>query len=62
VKDISPELQKDPLVKIVNDQLPDIQKLVTFSGSGIPTAEDVRKLNDAVAKLSSQIQNKSEAK
>jgi hypothetical protein len=58
VKEISPELQKDPLVKSVSEQLSDIQKLVTFSGSGTPTAEDVRKLNEAVAKLMGEIQTK----
>ncbi|MGZ5002299.1 MAG: hypothetical protein ACXWBM_03825 [Chthoniobacterales bacterium] len=60
IKDMSPELQKDPLVKSVSDQLSEIQKLVTFSGT--PTAEEVRKLNEAVTKLMSEIQNKRDAK
>ncbi|MGZ4983866.1 MAG: hypothetical protein ACXV9Q_07180, partial [Chthoniobacterales bacterium] len=60
IKDVSPELQKDPLVKSVSDQLSEIQKLVTFSGT--PTAEEVRKLNEAVTKLMSEIQNKRDAK
>ncbi|MGZ4985543.1 MAG: hypothetical protein ACXV8A_05585 [Chthoniobacterales bacterium] len=60
IKDVSPELQKDPLVKSVSDQLSEIQKLVTFSGT--PTAEEIRKLNEAVTKLMSEIQNKRDAK
>ena len=62
VKDISPELQKDPLVQSVSAQLSEIEKLVTFAGSGTPTAEDVRKLNDAVSKLMGEIQNKRDIK
>lgn len=62
VKEMSPELQKDPLVKTVSDQLSDIQKLVTFSGSGTPTAEEVKKLHEAVSKLMGVIQSKPEGK
>ena len=62
VKEMSPDLQKDLLVKSVSDQLSEIQKLVTFSGSGTPTAEEVRKLNEAVTKLMTDIQNKRDAK
>jgi len=62
LKDVSPELQKEPLVSTVAQQLSEIQKLVTFSGSGTPTAEDVRKLNEAVTKLMNEIQNKRDAK
>ncbi len=58
VNDISPELQKEALVKTVREQLSEIEKLVTFSGSGTPTAEDVRKLNGAVSKLMADIQSK----
>jgi hypothetical protein len=62
VKEMSPELQKEPLVKSVSDQLSDIQKLVTFPNGGTPTAEDVRKLHGAVSKLMDEIQSKSDAK
>ncbi len=62
VKEISPELQNEPLVKSVSAQLSDIQKLVTFPNGGTPSAEDVRKLNAAVTKLMDEIQNKSDAK
>ncbi|MDQ6911377.1 MAG: hypothetical protein M3128_00695 [Verrucomicrobiota bacterium] len=60
VKEMSPELQKDALVKSVSDQLAEIEKLVTFSGT--PTAEEVKKLNEAVTKLMGEIQNKRDAK
>ena len=62
VHEISPELQKDPLVKSVSDQLAEIQKLVSFPGSGTPTAEDVGKLNEAVSKLMKDIQVKRDTK
>ncbi|MDQ2918369.1 MAG: hypothetical protein M3R10_00590 [Verrucomicrobiota bacterium] len=60
VKEMSPELQKDPLVKSVSDQLVGIENLVTFAGT--PTAEEVKKLNEAVTKLMAEIQNKRDAK
>jgi hypothetical protein len=49
VKDMSPEVQNEPLVKSVAQQLSEIEKLVTFTSGGTPTAEDVSKLNGAVA-------------
>ncbi len=62
IKDVSPDLQNEPLVKSVSNQLGEIQKLVTFPGGGTPTAEDVSKLNAAVSKLIEEIQHKDEAK
>ena len=62
INDISPELRNEPLVKTVIVQLSEIQKLVTFPGDGTPTAEDVRKLNEAVSKLMGEIQSKTDAK
>jgi len=62
VNDISPELQKEPLVNAVREKLSEIEKLVTFSASGTPTAEEVRKLNEAVTSLMAEIQSKPEAK
>jgi hypothetical protein len=61
VNDVSPELREEPLVKTVTAQLSDIQKLVTFSGTGTPTADDVQKLNGAVSKLMEDIQSKPDA-
>ena len=62
VKDMSPELQDEPLVKSVSGQLSDIQKLVAFPGSGIPSAEEVARLNGAVTKLMEEIASKPDAK
>ena len=62
VKDMSPEVQNEPLVKSVAQQLAEIEKLVTFPGGGTPTAEDVAKLNGAVSKLIKEIQHKDEPK
>ena len=62
VNDVSPELQNEPLIKSVREQLSEIQKLVTFPGGGTPSAEDVRKLNDAVSKLMHEIESKPDAK
>lgn len=62
VNDISPELQKEPLVRTVSERLSEIQKLVTFPGGGTPTAEEVRKVNEAVSSLMGVIQNKAETK
>ena len=62
IKDVSPELQNEPLVKSVAEQLTEIKKLVTFPSGGTPTAEEVAQLNAAVSKLIEQIQQKDEAK
>ncbi len=62
MNDISPELLKDPLVKDVGDQLGNMEKLVAFAPGKPPTMDDVRKLNDAVAKVMEQIQKKPDAK
>ncbi len=62
VKEMSPDLQKEPLVKSVSEQLSDIQKLVTFASGGTPTADEVGRLNAAVAKLMDEIQSKPDAK
>jgi hypothetical protein len=62
VNDVSPELQNEPLVKSVSNQLGEVQKLVTFPGGGTPTAEDVAKLNAAVSKLIEESQHKDDAK
>jgi hypothetical protein len=62
IKEISPQLQNEALVKTTSDQLSEIQKLVTFPNGGTPTAEDVAKLNAAVTKLIDEIQSKPDAK
>jgi hypothetical protein len=58
VNEISPELRQEPLVKHVSEQLTGIEKLVSFPEDKVPTAEDVRKINDAVGKLMTEIESK----
>src|SRR4029453_13725125 len=48
---MSPELRQEPLVKDISEQLTGIEKLVSFQGGKIPTADDVKKLNEEVGKL-----------
>ena len=62
VNDISPELLVQPLVKEVGDQLGAIEKLVAFSPSRAPTADEIKKLNSAVTKLMESIQSKGDSK
>jgi hypothetical protein len=59
---ISPELRQEPLVKDVSEQLTAIEKLVSFPGGKTPTAEDVKKLNEAVGKLMTKIESKESPK
>ncbi|MEY2540503.1 MAG: hypothetical protein QOI22_105 [Verrucomicrobiota bacterium] len=60
--DMSSELHNEPLVKDVSDQLNGIEKLVAFPPGKAPSAEDVRKVNEAVGKVMEEIQSKTEAK
>jgi hypothetical protein len=62
VNAISPELRQDPLVKDISDQLTAIEKLVSFPEGKAPTAEDVKKLNEAVSKLMTKIESKESPK
>ena len=62
LNEISPELRQDPLVKDVSEQLTGIEKLVTFPEGQAPTAEDVKKLNEAVGKLMTKIESKESPK
>jgi hypothetical protein len=62
VNDVSPEMRDDPLVKNVINQLGGIEKLVSFPPSQAPTADDVRKVNEAVDRVMEQIQHKPDAK
>src|SRR5207253_8625627 len=58
LNDISPDLHGEPLVKEVSGELPGIEKLVTFPVGKAPTADEVRKVNEAVGKIMSKIQSK----
>jgi hypothetical protein len=62
LKDVSPELQNDPLVKNVNEQLSNLEKLVTFPTGKSPSPDDVRKVNNVVTNLIQQIQHKTDTK
>ena len=62
INDISPELKGETLVKSVNEQLANIEKLVTFPMGKGPTLDEVKKLNAAVTKLMEEIQRKEDAK
>src|SRR6266581_3121008 len=59
---ISPELRQEPLVKDVSEQLTGLEKLVSFPEGKAPSAEDVKKLNDAVGKLMTKIESKESPK
>jgi len=59
---ISPELRQEPLVKDVSEQLTGIEKLVSFPEGKAPSVEDVRKLNEAVGKLMTNIESKESPK
>src|SRR5205814_4015155 len=58
MNDISPEARNEPLIKEVTGQLPGIEKLVTFPAGKAPSPDDVKKVNEAVGKIMSQIQAK----
>jgi len=62
LNDVSPDLRNDPLVKNVNDQLTNLEKLVTFPTGKSPSPDDVRKVNSVVSDLIQQIQHKPEVK
>jgi hypothetical protein len=49
------KIQKDPLVQNLNRELEGIQKMVSFSTDHVPTPEEVKSLNLAVAKLTKEI-------
>ena len=62
INDISPELKNESLVKSVNEQLDNIEKLVAFPVGKGPTLDEVKKLNAAVTKLMEEIQRKEDGK
>jgi hypothetical protein len=62
IDEISPELRGEPLVKGVSEQLPGIEKLVSFPAEKAPSLDEVRKVNQAVSKVMEEIENKAVAK
>ncbi len=55
---ISPDLQNDPLVKSVNDQLTGIERIVAKSFGEPLSLAEVTKLNESVNRLMQEIQKK----
>jgi hypothetical protein len=58
IDEISPELRAEPLVKDVSEQLGQIEKLVAFQSGKPPSEDDVRKINEAVRKVMTEIESK----
>ncbi len=58
VNEISPELRQERLVKDVSEQLTGLEKLVSFPEGKAPSVEEVRKVNEAVGKLMTEIESK----
>jgi hypothetical protein len=58
LSEVSPDVRNEPLVKEVSDDLPGIEKLVSFPVGKAPTQDEVKKVNEAVGKVMSQIQAK----
>ena len=62
LNDVSPEMRNDPLVKDVSSELPEVEKLVSFPPGKAPSADDVKKVNEAIGKIMTQIQTKQDSK
>jgi len=58
INEVSPELRQEPLVKHVSEQLGEIEKLVSFPAGKAPNASEVRKVNEAVGKVMTEIESK----
>jgi hypothetical protein len=59
---ISPELRQEPLVKDVSEQLAGLEKLVSFPQGKVPSVEEVKKVNETVGKLMTEIEIKEQPK
>ena len=58
INEVSPELRQEPLVRDLSEQLNGIEKLVSFPAGKTPTLDEVRKINEAVGKLMTEIESK----
>jgi len=58
LNEVSPEVKDDSLVKDVTGELPEVEKLVNFPPGTAPTADEVKKVNEAVGKIMTRIQAK----
>src|SRR5438094_6590833 len=61
LNEVSPDVRDEPLIKEVSGELPGVEKLVTFPAGKAPSADEVKKVNEAVGRIMSQIQAKEEA-
>ncbi len=62
INEISPQLRSEPLLKDVSEQLTGIEKLVSFPVGQAPSADEVRKVNEAVGKVMEKIESKTTEK
>jgi hypothetical protein len=62
MNDISADLHEEPLIKDLSEQLNGIEKLVSFPPGKSPSADEVRKVNEAVGKVMEAIQTKTDTK
>jgi hypothetical protein len=58
IDEISPQLRSEPLLRDVSEQLTGIEKLVSFPAGKAPSADEVRKVNEAVGKVMEKIESK----
>src|SRR5438874_4893963 len=58
INEVSPELRQEPLVRDVSEQLNGIEKAVSFPAGKTPAVDDVRKVNEAVTKVMTEIESK----
>jgi len=58
INEVSPELRRESLVKDVSQQLGEIEKLVSFPAGKAPSIDEVRKVNEAVGKVMTEIESK----
>ena len=62
INEISPQLRSEPLLRDVSEQLTGIEKLVSFPAGQAPSADEVRKVNEAVGKVMEKIESKTTEK
>jgi hypothetical protein len=58
ISEVSPELRQEPLIRDVSEQLNGIEKLVSFPAGKTPGVDEVRKVNEAVGKVMTEIESK----
>src|SRR5436309_2163221 len=58
INEVSPQLRQEPLVRDVSEQLNGIEKLVSFPAGKTPTVDEVKKINESVDKVMTEIQSK----